>query len=103
MFTNLQLIHLPKAEPLRLGVFARVNFFERSLRNKIFFFSSAAAEEFFLYLSQRRRAAKRDPIPLAAFLLCEIFSLRLGGFARVNFFFSSAAADKPQRGIEGRN
>jgi hypothetical protein len=27
MFTNLQLIHLPKAEPLRLGVFARVIFF----------------------------------------------------------------------------
>jgi hypothetical protein len=105
---------------LRLGVFARVNFFERSLRNTIFFFSSAAAKEFF-YISRKGAETQRGiQYPLRLPYFARFFSLRLGVFARVNFFerslrntiffFSSAAAKEffyisrkgaePQRGIQ---
>jgi hypothetical protein len=67
-----RLAYLPKAEPLRLCVFAACPprrtsyFFERSLRNTIFFFSSAVEEDFFLF-SQRRRDAKGDSLGLGGF------------------------------------
>jgi hypothetical protein len=74
-----RLAYLLKAEPLRLGVFARV----------IFFCTFVTEDDFFLFVRRGGHDAKGDPIPLAAFLLCEIF-----------FFFSHQDAET-QRKILG--
>jgi hypothetical protein len=69
-----RLAYLPKAEPLRLGVFARVILLNVRYEIRFFSFRPPWKKIFFLF-SQRCRDAKED-------------SLRLGGFARVNFFLN---------------